>query len=117
MLENIENHWELMLGTEFKNYEMTRVTMFLNRSREELLFREVTWYLKASAVLRSGKIDMHVASDATPVDIERRRQLQDQTMGHFQEFSEKFGLFPKGKKQRCKPQRRVVGKITLRIFH
>ena len=93
---DIENHWELMLGTEFKNYEMTRVTMFLNRSREELLFRELH-DLKASAVLRSGKIDMHVASDATPVDIERRRQLQDQTMGHFKEFSEKFGLFPKEK--------------------
>jgi hypothetical protein len=91
---DVENHWEVMLGTEFKNYEMTRVTMFRNRSREELFFRELR-DLKAAAALRPRDSDFSVAADTMPVEKERRQQLQAQTMGHFNEFAEKFSLLPK----------------------
>jgi hypothetical protein len=91
---DIQNHWELMLGTEFKNYEMTRVTMFRNRSREQLFFRELHT-LEASAASRSCEAEWPVVADTTSVEKEKRRQLQAQTMGHFNEFSEKFGLLPK----------------------
>lgn len=91
---DVQNHWELMLGTEFKNYEMTRVTMFRNRSREQLFFQELHT-LKARAASRSCETEWPVIADATPVEKEKRLQLQAQTMGHFNEFSEKFGLLPK----------------------
>jgi hypothetical protein len=91
---DVENHWEVMLGTEFKNYEMSRVTMFRNRSREEMFFRELH-DLKASAASRSAESNFSVAADNTPAEQEKRQLLQAQTMGHFNEFAEKFSLLPK----------------------
>jgi hypothetical protein len=91
---DVENHWELMLGKEFKNYEMTRVTMFRNRSREELFFRELR-ELKAAAAFLPRDSDFSVEDDKTLIEKENRQQLQAQTMGHFNEFAEKFSLLPK----------------------
>jgi hypothetical protein len=82
-----------MLGTEFKNYEMTRVTLFRNRSREQLFFQELH-ALKASAPRNCDK-EWTVVEDDTPIKEEKRQQLQAQVIKHFNEFSEKFGLLPK----------------------
>jgi hypothetical protein len=91
---DIQNHWELMLGTEFKNYEMTRVTLFRNRSREQLFFQELH-ALEASVASRICETEWPVAKDITSVEKNQRLQLQAQVMKHFSDFSEKFGLLPK----------------------
>jgi ankyrin repeat protein/GTPase SAR1 family protein len=38
---DVENHWEVMLGTESKNYEISRITMFRNLSRERMFSNEI----------------------------------------------------------------------------
>jgi hypothetical protein len=91
---HVEHHWELMLGTEFKNYEMTSVTLFRNPQREKLFFGELK-HLESCAASRSRVCDWSVAADKTLYDKENRQLLQAQTMAHFNEFAAKFGLLPK----------------------
>jgi len=52
---DVENHWEVMLGTEFKNYEISRITMFRNKVRERVFYQELQG-LKDRAASRSGPV-------------------------------------------------------------
>ena len=47
---DVQNHWEVMLGTESKNYEMTRITMFRNPTRERLFDLELENLKAASRI-------------------------------------------------------------------
>jgi hypothetical protein len=105
---DVENHWEVMLGTESKNYEISRITMFRNLSRERLFNNELQSLKIASrAVVSSPPADVSrkvasaaqvpsdpfsVSADTTLVQKLKRQQLQNQIMKHFSEFSEKFCL-------------------------
>jgi hypothetical protein len=50
---DVENHWEEMLGTESKNYEISRIIMFRNLSRERLFNNELQ-SLKIASRSRAG---------------------------------------------------------------
>ena len=65
---DVENHWEVMLGTESKNYEISRITMFRNLSREKLFNNE----------LQSLKIASRAVVSSPPADVSRK--IAEQTL-------------------------------------
>ena len=89
----VEDNWAIMLGSEFQNYELTRVTLFHNAEREQLFLTEVQ-RLKDAA---SQRPPPDFASDSSGKDrADINIDLQKQIMGHFKDFSQKFSLLPPG---------------------
>ena len=82
----VEDNWAIMLGSEFQNYELSRVTLFHNSERDQLFLNEVQ-RLKDAAALRPPP-NFGVGKD--------RVDHQKQIMGHFKDFSQKFSLLPPG---------------------
>jgi hypothetical protein len=81
-----------MLGNEFCNYEITAITLFRCEERERLFMRELS-YLKRVAPHRPPP-DFTCATDRSGAEKAQRAALQQQVMGHFNDFSQKFSLLP-----------------------
>lgn len=89
---DVEDNWAIMLGNEFRNYEITDMTLFRCEDRERLFLAEVN-RLTSIAPQRphpdfSSPIDVGDAQKA------EREALQQQVMRHFNDFSQKFSLLP-----------------------
>ena len=89
---DVEDNWAIMLGNEFRNYEITSVTLFRCEERERLFLDEVN-HLKRIAPLRPHP-DFSCAMDKSGAEKEQRSALQQQVMAHFSDFSQKFSLLP-----------------------
>jgi len=72
----VKDHWSIMMGCEIKNFDITGMTIFRNPVRERLFLEEAN-ELKRLAKLRGPLL-----------------QLQQRTMRHFRDFTQKFGLLP-----------------------
>ena len=82
---DVEDNWAIMLGTEFQNYEITGMTIFRCEERERLFLNEVK-HLESIALHRP-------VSDFGLGDSEQAK-LQQQVLGHFNDFSQKFSVLP-----------------------
>ncbi len=89
---DVEDNWAIMLGNEFCNYEITGITMFRCDERERLFLDEVN-HLKRISPHRPHA-DYSCAADNCDAEKEQRSALQQQVMGHFGDFSQKFSLLP-----------------------
>ena len=89
---DVEDNWAIMLGNEFRNYEITGITLFRCEERERLFLDEVN-HLKRIAPHRPHP-DFSCATDKSGAEREQRSALQQQVMGHFSDFSQKFSLLP-----------------------
>jgi hypothetical protein len=89
---DVEDNWAIMLGNEFCNYEITAITLFRCEERERLFMRELS-YLKRVAPHRPPP-DFTCATDRSGAEKVQRAALQQQVMGHFNDFSQKFSLLP-----------------------
>ncbi len=89
---DIEDNWAIMLGNEFRNYEITGITLFRCEERERLFLDEVD-YLKRISPHRSLP-DFSCEFDKSESERAQRTALQQQVMGHFSDFSQKFSLLP-----------------------
>jgi hypothetical protein len=89
---DVEDNWAIMLGNEFCNYEITAMTLFRCEERERLFMRELS-YLKRVAPHRAPP-DFTCATDRSGYKRSQRAALQQQVMGHFNDFSQKFSLLP-----------------------
>ena len=89
---DVEDNWAIMLGNEFRNYEITGITLFRCEERERLFLDEVN-HLKRISPHRPHA-DFSCATDKSGAEQEQRSALQQQVMGHFSDFSQKFSLLP-----------------------
>ena len=89
---DVEDNWAIMLGNEFCNYEITGITLFRCEERERLFLDEVD-HLKRISPHRPHP-DFSCATDKSDAEKEQRSALQQQVMGHFSDFSQKFSLLP-----------------------
>jgi hypothetical protein len=89
---DVEDNWAIMLGNEFRNYEITGITLFRCEERERLFLDEVN-YLKRISSHRSLP-DFSCKIDKSESERAQRTALQQQIMGHFSDFSQKFSLLP-----------------------
>jgi hypothetical protein len=89
---DVEDNWAIMLGNEFRNYEITGITLFRCEERERLFLDEVN-HLKRISPHRPHP-DFSCAADKSDAEKEYRSALQQQVMGHFGDFSQKFSLLP-----------------------
>lgn len=89
---DVKDNWDIMLGNEFRNYEITCITLFRCDERERLFLDEVN-HLKRISLHRSNP-DFSCATDKSDAEKELRSALQQQVMGHFSDFSQKFSLLP-----------------------
>jgi hypothetical protein len=89
---DVEDNWAIMLGTEFQNYEITGMTLFRCEERERLFLNEVK-NLERAAPLRPPP-DFSCLLDVSDAQKCQRAALQQQVMGHFSDFSQKFSLLP-----------------------
>jgi hypothetical protein len=89
---DVEDNWAVMLGNEFCNYEITAITRFRCEERDRLFLRELR-YLKRVAPHRPPP-DFTCATDRSEAEKAQRAALQQQVMGHFNDFSQKFSLLP-----------------------
>ena len=89
---DVEDNWAIMLGNEFRNYEITGITLFRCDERERLFLDEVN-HLKRISRHRSHP-DFSCVTDKRDSEKEHRSALQQQVMGHFSDFSQKFSLLP-----------------------
>jgi GTPase SAR1 family protein len=87
----VEDNWAIMLGHEFQNYEITGMTLFRCEEREKLFLQEVEQL--ESIRWRRPPPDFSCALDDEKQKTERA-VLQQQVMGHFSDFSQKFSLLP-----------------------
>jgi GTPase SAR1 family protein len=91
---DVEDNWAIMLGHEFQNYEITGMTLFRCEERERLFLKEVE-HLEMIAPLRPAQPDFSCAKlDSSEKQSQQREELQQQVMGHFGDFSQKFSLLP-----------------------
>ncbi len=102
----VEDNWNIVLGNDSKNYEITGVTLFRNIERERMFVEELDALATAS---RDASL-IGSSNDANPLEIDALKQQVArpefclatsfftayalQVMGHFQEFSQKFSLLP-----------------------
>jgi hypothetical protein len=89
---DVEDNWAIMLGNEFYNYEITRITLFRCEERERLFMDELN-HLKQIAPARSPAV-FDCVLDKNDSDRANRAVLQQRVMSHFREFSQKFCLLP-----------------------
>ncbi len=89
----VEDNWAIMLGNEFQNYEITGMTLFRCEERARLFLEEVE-HLKKIVPHRPAERDFHVSTDLSNAHRLERARLQQQVMGHFSDFSQKFSLLP-----------------------
>jgi GTPase SAR1 family protein len=90
----VEDNWAIMLGHEFQNYEITGMTLFRCDERERLFLEEVK-QLEKIAPSRPAVPDFSCEKlDKSDKEKTERAELQQQIMGHFSDFSQKFGLLP-----------------------
>jgi hypothetical protein len=89
---DVEDNWAIMLGNEFCNYEITAMTLFRCEERERLFMRELS-YLKRVAPHRPPP-DFTCATNRSGYKRSQQAALQQQVMGHFNDFSQKFSLLP-----------------------
>jgi hypothetical protein len=89
---DVEDNWAIMLGNEFRNYEITGMTMFQCEERERLFLAQVK-QLESIAQQRP-RPDFSCSIDVSDAQKTERTTLQQQVMGHFSDFSQKFSLLP-----------------------
>jgi hypothetical protein len=89
---DVEDNWAIMLGNEFRNYEITGMTLFRCEERERLFLAEVS-RLTSIAPQRPHP-DFSSPIDVGDTQKAEREALQQQVMGHFNDFSQKFSLLP-----------------------
>jgi hypothetical protein len=89
---DVEDNWAIMLGNEFYNYEITRITLFRCEERERLFMDELD-HLKRIAPTRSPAV-FDCVLDKNDSDRANRAVLQQRVISHFREFSQKFCLLP-----------------------
>jgi hypothetical protein len=89
---DVEDNWAIMLGNEFRNYEITGMTLFQCDKRERLFLAEVK-RLESIAQQRP-RADFSCSIDVSNAQKAERAALQQQVMGHFSDFSQKFSLLP-----------------------
>jgi hypothetical protein len=89
---DVEDNWAIMLGNEFRNYEITGMTLFRCEDRERLFVSEVS-RLTSIAPQRPHP-DFSSPIDVVDTRKAKREALQQQVMGHFNDFSQKFSLLP-----------------------
>ncbi len=89
---DVEDNWAIMLGNEFRNYEITGMTMFQCEERERLFLAQVK-QLESIAQQRP-RPDFCCSIDVSDAQKAERAALQQQVMGHFNDFSQKFSLLP-----------------------
>ena len=87
----VEDNWAIMLGNDVQNYEITGMTLFRCEEREKLFLQEVEQL--ESIRRRRPPPDFSCALDDEKQKTERA-VLQQQVMGHFSDFSQKFSLLP-----------------------
>jgi hypothetical protein len=91
---DVEDNWAIMLGHEFQNYEITGMTLFRCEEREQLFLKAVE-HLEMIAPSRPAQPDFSCAKlDSSEKQSKERLELQQQVMGHFGDFSQKFSLLP-----------------------
>jgi serine/threonine protein kinase len=89
---DVEDNWVSILGNDSCNFEITGMTLFRCRERERLFLEEVN-HLRNIAPLRPQP-DFKCPFDQSDLEKEKRAASQQQVMGHFSEFSQKFSLWP-----------------------
>jgi hypothetical protein len=102
----VEDNWNIMLGNDSKNYEITGVTLFRNAERERMFVEELVQLEAQACALRgvSSRCDTEqLASDPLKQQVIGHECCCAssvctahalQVMGHFREFSQKFSLLP-----------------------
>ena len=88
----VEDNWAIMLGSEFRNYEITSMTLFRCEDRERLFLAEVSRL--TSIAPQRPQPDFSSPIDVGDAQKAEREALQKQVMGHFSDFSQKFSLLP-----------------------
>jgi hypothetical protein len=93
----VEDHWAVMLGNEYLNYEIEAMTLFRNQDREQLFLQELNW-LKTVGQTRRNPYRHPFEPFICPADDLRQRtqrsSLQRQVLSHFHDFQLKFCLLP-----------------------
>jgi hypothetical protein len=91
----VEDHWAVMLGNEYQNYEIDSLILFRNQTREQQFLREVDW-LKTTGQARPNpyKFPYEAFSCASDNGEQKalRSMLQRQVLSHFHDFQTKFCL-------------------------
>ncbi len=88
----VEDNWAIMLGNEFRNYEITSMTLFRCEDRERLFLAEVSRL--TSIAPQRPQPDFSSPIDVGDAQKAERQALQKQVMEHFRDFSQKFSLLP-----------------------
>jgi hypothetical protein len=93
----VEDHWAVMLGDEYHNYEIDGVTLFRNQKREQRFLQELQW-LSTTGQARPNPYKHPYTSFRSDCDNDAQRALrscmQRQVLGHFHDFQSKFCLLP-----------------------
>jgi len=89
---DVEDNWAIMLGNEFRNYEITGMTLFRCEERERLFLAKVK--LLESIAQQRPRPDFSCSIDVSDAQKAEQTTLQQQVMGHFSDFSQKFSLLP-----------------------
>jgi len=89
---DVEDNWAIMLGNEFRNYEITGMTLFRCEERERLFLSEVKRL--ESVAQQRPRADFGCSTDVSDAQKAERAALQLQIMRHFSDFFQKFSLLP-----------------------